>query len=240
MPIELQMGINCDLGEGLGVDHLYMPYIQSCNIACGGHFGDQESIVKTLKLAKKYGVKAGAHPSYPDKYHFGRKVILISAEALEQSLFEQIFLFKECCLQLSIPMHHVKLHGALYNQAATDPQTATIICSLMSKKFPDIPLLGLPDSAIEEKARKFGVPFFREAFADRAYDIDGKLLSRLQPDALITDPELAFNQVYNIIYREKVAVSGGTWLKLKADTICVHGDNPNALEILKKIHSHAK
>ena len=238
MIASITMDINCDLGEGLPNDAALMPYLGSCNIACGGHAGDRESILKTLELAKKHQVNAGAHPSYPDTLNFGRKVIPMEKNKLFKSLLEQIQLFSDCCKSLAYPLHHVKAHGALYNQASKDPETADVLVAVMTNHFPKIPLYCPPGSVLMERAKNCGLTTIQEAFADRAYREDLSLVPRDLPGAVLHDPQAALKQVLDIS-AGFVETDTGKRFPIKAQTICIHGDNPSALKILQAISDYS-
>lgn len=238
MNASITLDINCDLGEGLSNDAALMPYLGSCNIACGGHAGDRESILQTLAIAKKHKVMAGAHPSYPDILNFGRKVVPMAKDKLYQSILKQIQLFSDCCKEASYPMHHVKAHGALYNQAAKDTDTAEVLTAVMTNHFPNTPLYCPPGSVLLERAKTVGLTVVQEAFADRAYREDLSLVSRDLPGAVLHDPRSALEQVLNIS-AGFVKTDTGKRVPIEAQTICIHGDNPNALDILKVIFDYS-
>jgi 5-oxoprolinase (ATP-hydrolysing) subunit A len=236
---DITLDINCDLGEGLENDHLLMPYLNSCNIACGGHFGDEQTILAALNLAQIHQVKVGAHPSYPDQKNFGRNQMEIAEGELYISLLGQIQLFRDCCDELGLPLNHIKLHGALYNHASKDLATAELVCLLLNRHFPDTAIYGQSGSALCTQALAYQIPFLNEVFADRAYEADGSLVSRQKPDAVWTDPDRILKHVLEIVKFQRITAIDGTAFSVKADTICVHGDNPRAVEILKALRSHA-
>ncbi len=230
----IKIDINCDLGEGMGNDAQLMPFLGSCNIACGGHFGDSKTMETAIQLAKKYHVNVGAHPSYPDKENFGRKIIDISRDELHQSLVQQISDFQTICTQNNVVMHHIKLHGALYNLAANDAEIAAVVLNAFAKVQAEIKIYVPYFSAIAILAEDY-FPIVYEAFADRSYNADLSLVSRNESNAVITDKQQAWQQVKNIIETGKVSTINGGIANIKADTFCVHGDNDNALEILQHI-----
>jgi 5-oxoprolinase (ATP-hydrolysing) subunit A len=234
----LSLDINCDLGEGLENDHLLMPYLDSCNIACGGHFGDQQTILAALSLAQKYQVKAGAHPSFPDQLSFGRKLMEIPEADLYISLLGQLRLFTDCCEEMDMAVNHIKLHGALYNHASKDEATADLVCHLLNRHFPDIAIYGQSGSVLNKQAILYDIPFLNEVFADRAYEADGSLVPRSNPNAVLTDPVAVVKHVKEIVHFQRITAIDGTLLQVKADTLCVHGDNHQAVEILKAIRDH--
>jgi 5-oxoprolinase (ATP-hydrolysing) subunit A len=230
--------INCDLGEGLPNDGLLMPYLGSCNIACGGHTGNENTIRDTIRLAKMYQVKIGAHPSYPDAKNFGRIKMDISPESLKKSLMTQLSLFKNISEEENITIHHIKPHGALYNFSATDHETASVILDILELQFPGCYLYCPPNSHMEQLANKRGILIKREVFADRNYNEDGSLVNRTLPNAVITDAGRVLEHIQFIVENGEIRTFNGHRIAMQAETICVHGDNPNALEILKNIHKY--
>lgn len=231
----MNIDINCDLGEGMGNDAQLMPYLGSCNIACGGHFGDVNTMTETIKLAQKHGVNVGAHPSFPDKENFGRKLMNISRQELQKTLHQQAADFQNLCNELGVDMHHIKLHGALYNLAASDAEIAAVVLNVFAAVHADIKIYVPYNSAIAILADDY-FPIVYEAFADRSYNNDLSLVSRGEVNAVITDKELAWQQVSCIINQGKVKTIKGQMVAIKADTFCVHGDQENALDIVKYIH----
>jgi 5-oxoprolinase (ATP-hydrolysing) subunit A len=230
--------INCDLGEGLDNDALLMPYLNSCNIACGAHAGDENTIRESIVLAKKYGVKIGAHPSFPDRLNFGRKVMNIDDEELKFSLLQQLRLFDRICREEDALLHHIKPHGALYNIAAKDFNKAALIVDIIKTYFPAVILYCPPLSLMEELANKAAVSIMREVFADRSYLPDLSLVDRSHPKALLTNPEEVLVHVKYMVERKQIRTVDGVIKSVEADTLCIHGDNPFALEILKTIKKY--
>ncbi|WP_194975626.1 5-oxoprolinase subunit PxpA [Aquiflexum lacus] len=230
--------INCDLGEGLSNDELLMPYLESCNIACGGHAGNDQTIKETIRLAKKHQVKIGAHPSYPDLPNFGRLKMDITLELLKRSLSSQLTLFQNLVKAQNTKIHHIKLHGALYNFSAADLLTASMILDVVEDQFTGSNLYCPPKSLILQLAEERGIPIKREVFADRNYNDDGSLVSRTESNAVITDPDKVLEHVKSMVEQAKIRTVTGNTISVQADTICIHGDNPNALEILKNIYKY--
>lgn len=235
---KINLDINCDLGEGLENDALLMPLIQSCNIACGGHAGDERSMQYTIILAKKFKVKAGAHPSFPDREYFGRKVMEISIQALKDSLKQQISSYLQISKAEEYPMHHIKPHGALYNELAKNPELAKMLVDLILTDFPNTILYCPPRSVIEKIAKKNGLSIMLEVFADRNYHPDYSLVQRSHPQAVITNPSIVLAHVENMLKNKKIKTLEGIQIPIQADTLCIHGDNPNALEILKSLRKN--
>jgi len=230
-----QLDINCDLGEGLDNDGLIMPYLDSCNIACGAHAGDEHTIRECVRLAKKQGVNIGAHPSYPDRSNFGRKVMKIGIQELKTSLIQQIGLIDRICQEEGTFLHHIKPHGALYNLAAKDPNMADLIVAIIKEHYPKAVLYCPPFSMMEELAKKSNISVMREVFADRSYQPDLSLVDRIHPKALLTDPEEVLAHVKYMLEQNQIKTIDGGLKSVEADTLCIHGDNPSALEILKTI-----
>lgn len=231
----IRIDINADVGEGINNESQLMPYISSCNIACGGHAGDVDTMRTVVKLAKTHRVKIGAHPSFPDKDNFGRQPMDISYAALYTSLKHQIDRLMNVLMEEQVGLHHVKPHGALYNMAAIDSNIATVIVEVMKSYARSISLYVPYGSVIEKIAAENNIPVFYEAFADRNYNDDGTLVSRQNSHALITDSEVMFERVYRVITSQKVKTVNGLEIDLKADTFCVHGDNPKAVDLIKKL-----
>ncbi len=235
MSSSISIDINCDVGEGVGNEALLMPYISSCNIACGAHAGSKEIIDEVISLAKKHNVKIGAHPSFPDRENFGRKIIEISSEVLQKSIEQQILLLiKRADLQQA-KLHHIKPHGALYNLIAKDTNTALIVVKAMQNTFPNAYLYVPFSSEIEKLALQNGLKIKYEAFADRNYNPDLSLVSRAEKNALITKKEEVLKHIEQIILKGKVDTSEG-FKTIKANTICVHVDTKNATELVAHIH----
>lgn len=230
-----KLDINCDLGEGLANDDLLMPYLDSCNIACGGHSGDEKSILKAIQSAKHHQVKIGAHPSFPDRTNFGRKIMDISEVELKNSLKAQLDLFFDIASKEGQQVNHIKPHGALYNHAAKDTATASLILELIQKYFGGTKIYCSPQSKVEILAMEYGLPVFREVFADRSYQDDGSLTPRHLPDAVFTSADVVIAHLKWIIEKGCIKTLSGNTIQVQADTLCVHGDNPAALPILKAI-----
>ena len=232
--------INCDVGEGISNEHLLMQYISSCNIACGGHFGNAETIDKTIELAIKNKVLIGAHPSFPDKENFGRKVLNISHAELQESIESQLELFISRLAIFDERLHHIKPHGALYNLIAVDEKFARTFVKSIEKYAKSIFLYAPYNSVIEKVAIKNNIKIKYEAFADRNYNDDLTLVSRSSENAILQNPEEVFNHVSLMIKNKKVTTISGLEKNIKADTFCIHGDTENALEIAKYVHKNLK
>ncbi len=228
--------INCDVGEDLDNERDLMPYISSCSIACGGHAGTKKTIIKTIKLALQHTIKIGAHPSFPDKENFGRKVMEISLADLQLSIENQLKLININVKQLGGELHHVKAHGALYNLSATNKETAQVIINAIKNTLDDVFLYVPYNSVIQKLAVRNNLKIKVEAFADRNYNTDLTLVSRKNKDAIITDTKILMQHLLKMITENKVISIDGVEVEIIADTFCIHGDNPNVKNLLKFMH----
>ena len=224
--------INCDVGEGIGNESELLPLISSCNIACGGHAGDSATMTEVALLAKQYHVKVGAHPSYPDTKNFGRVSMNITSDDLMKSIREQIKNFTFLLKKENISLHHIKAHGALYNDIAKDVLLAKIFLSAI-KEYKEAVFLYVPyASVIATEAIKQNFKIKNEAFADRNYNTDLTLVSRKLPNAILEDPKNVLSHLLSIVKNNQVKTLNGSKVSLLADTFCIHGDTPSALQIL--------
>ncbi len=232
-----QLCINADVGEGYPWDEQIMPWIHTCNVACGGHAGNRESISKTMLIAKKYNVTTGAHPSFPDKNNFGRTPVNISGQELKNSIISQLRLFLEESDKNETKIHHIKLHGALYHEAAYSMTCGKIILDAIFEAIQENIIIFAPcQSPFVELCQKNDWPVWQEAFIDRNYEKDYRLTQRKKENALIDDPELCFKRMYNMVFKNQIICATGLSLPIFPDTYCIHGDEPNTVEILKYIH----
>lgn len=236
MKADKHMDINADVGEGIDNEVDLIPYLSSCNMACGGHAGDVATMTKVVKLAKKHNVKIGAHPSFPDKENFGRVDMKISAADLYSSLKQQIRALQNVLHSENAQLHHIKPHGALYNLAAKDEKTALVIIEVVKSIAMPVKLYAPYKSKIAELASNENIQVTFEAFADRNYNEDLSLVSRKKDNALLIDKDEVLHHVLNIIKHEKVKTISGVEVPIKALTYCVHGDTKNAIEILKYLN----
>jgi UPF0271 protein len=228
--------LNADLGESYGTwtmgdDAALMPFISSCNIACGFHAGDPLIMDRTVRLALATGVHIGAHPGLPDLQGFGRREMVVSPAEVHALVLYQIGALAAFCRARGARLHHVKPHGALYNMAARDMALADAIAQAVADFDRELILVGLAGSASIEAGRKMGLTVWREAFIDRRYGADGHLLPRSQPGAVINDVQQAVAQAVGIAQQGEVIGAGGQRLPMVADTLCLHGDSPHALEL---------
>lgn len=227
--------LNCDVGEGCGSDERILPLVSSASVACGFHAGDPRTIRETLRLAKRSGVAIGAHPSFPDRAGFGRRLMACSPSEVEDDVTYQVGALLGFCRAEGIPLAHVKPHGALYNAAAQDRELAAAVCRAVKAVDPALLVVCLAGSPMAEVARGMGLACAEEAFADRAYTGRGTLLPRSQPGAVIADPQLVAERVSRMARERRVVAADGSLVAVAADTVCVHGDTPGAPELLAAI-----
>lgn len=222
--------LNSDLGEGAGHDAEIMRLVTSANVACGGHAGDERTMRETVELAVRAGVSIGAHPGYPDRANFGRIPMNMDPLALIESVAAQVRALADVASAAGASIHHVKAHGAMYNQAERDPAVASAIATGIYDDARGAALLVFapPGSAMLERALAMDLRVAREGFVDRAYERDGTLRSRRLPGALHTDPKVAAAQAVSIVRDGGVRAFDGTFLPLAVDTLCLHGDTPGA------------
>ena len=230
------ININCDLGEGLNNEHIIMPLINSCNIACGGHAGNNQSMIECVEIATRNNLQIGAHPSYPDRLNFGRKKIDISTSEFSFSIINQIKSLEQIVSSYGKQINHIKAHGALYNEMIHDLDTADFYLDTI-KDYKEKYSLYVPyQSEIEILALKRGFKIIYEVFADRNYNDDLSLVSRDKEFALINKPKEVIKHITSIIESNIVKTVTGNIYKIKFDTLCVHSDTNNSIEILKEIN----
>ena len=241
--MKLQIDMNCDLGESYGAfkignDEKIMPHITSANIACGFHAGDPMIMAQTVNLAKKHGVALGAHPGYPDLLGFGRREMRLTLEEIKNYTIYQVSTLQGFAKIAGLNLQHVKPHGALYNTAAKDEETSRGIVDAVKALDSSLIIFAPPKSVLAKTATNAGLRVAYEFFADRAYDADGTLVSRKQPNSIITNPSTVLERTLKVIREGKVLAANGETVTLgKVHTICVHGDTPTAIkltEVLKK------
>ncbi|KJD36292.1 LamB/YcsF family protein [Tamlana sedimentorum] len=232
--------INADVGEGINNEAQLIPLVSSCNIACGGHAGDKETMQTVVKLAKQHHVKIGAHPSYPDKENFGRVIVDMPFNDLVASLKNQIEILLKVVKAEDAALHHIKPHGALYNYAAINTEAATAVVEAMKQLSIAVKLYAPYKSVLADLAIKNNIEVVLEAFADRNYNPDLTLVSRNQENAVIKDEKLVFNHVYKMFTQQKVLTIKNTETLIKAQTFCVHGDNPKAIQLIKYLTTQLK
>jgi UPF0271 protein len=247
MKQQWEIDINCDVGEGVNNEAQLFPFISSCNLACGGHAGDTATMTMVTELAKKYGIKIGAHPSYPDRVNFGRKSMSIPSEELITTIRTQVEGLRTILKASGLPLHHIKAHGALYNDLSGNKELTQVYLESVTP-YRSIARLYAPFGsvfAVEAARRGFQVVF--EAFGDRNYNKDLSLVARSLPNALIEEPKAVLTHMLLMIQQEKVKAQDATLVPIKANTFCIHGDTPSAFEILTylsqelpKHHVHLK
>jgi UPF0271 protein len=208
-----------------------MRWITSVNVACGGHAGDEHTMTSTVEQALRWKRALGAHPGYPDRVHFGRKEMDLSSKRVRDFVFEQVRALADIAHLSGATLTHVKPHGALYNQAVHRAPLAEAIAAGVARWNRDVVLVGLAGSPMLEVFRAAGFAVAAEAFADRRYEANGTLRSREFDDALIGDAAHAAEQALSIVQRGTVIARGGFEVAVHADTICIHGDTPGAVEI---------
>jgi len=234
------LDLNCDMGEAFGAWHMgedaaLLDHVTSANIACGFHAGDPGTIHRTVKMAIEKGVAVGAHPSLPDLQGFGRRAIAIApAEAYDMVLY-QIGAVAAFARSLGGRLSHVKAHGALYNMAARDGSLARAIAKAVKDFDPRLVLFGLAGSELVRAGHEAGLRVANEVFADRTYQPDGSLTPRSQQNSVIHDVESAIAQVKRMVGEGKVRSVQGTDVEVVADTLCIHGDEPTAVEFARRI-----
>jgi UPF0271 protein len=236
MPFDL----NCDMGESFGAyrigqDAQVMPYITSANVACGFHAGDPSVMRETVRLAKAHGVAVGAHPGLPDLVGFGRREMTIAPRELEDGVAYQVGALAALAAAEGVRLQHVKAHGALYNMAAKTPALADAIARAVAAVDRSLILLGLPDSELLRSGVRAGLRVAGEAFADRAYEPDGSLVSRSKAGAVIHDPEAVVARVLRLARDGVVQAVDGSLVRLDARTVCTHGDTPGAHELVRRL-----
>jgi UPF0271 protein len=227
----MNIDINCDMGENRGDDEAILPYITSANIACGFHAGDEITMRKTLRLAKRHGVAVGAHPGWKDPEGFGRREMVLADDDVEALILYQIGALYGIAKAEGVVLHHVKPHGALYNQAAQDRDLARAIARALKRFGKDLILLGLAGSRLIEAGLEAGLRIANEGFPDRNYNADGTLVSRKQGNAIIRSPrEVSAHAVE--LAQQGVEIGGR---RVTVETLCIHGDHPDAVQNAKQV-----
>lgn len=232
--------LNCDMGESfgayqLGQDEALLPFVTSVNIACGFHAGDPAVMKRTVRLALQHQAAIGAHPGLPDLAGFGRREMAVSPEEAYDLVVYQLGALAAFVRAEGGQLHHLKPHGALYNMAAVNGGLAQAIAEAIYRVDPSLTLYGLAGSELIRAGRERGLKTAQEVFADRTYQPDGTLTSRRQPQALIADPHAAARQVVKLVKTGKVRSLPGAEVALQADTVCIHGDGPRALDFARHI-----
>lgn len=232
--------LNADLGEGCNNDQAILPFIDAANIACGGHAGDAESIKSIIIAAKSFGVKIGAHPSFPDKAGFGRAAMQLNAQQLKDTIHQQLHLINDIANAQDYPLNHIKPHGALYNQAASDRALANQLAEIFADFNSELTIIGLAGGELIRSARASGLNVMAEGFIDRRYLANGQLAPRDREGAVINTIDQACQQAINIIKSKPITTLDGGEVHLQLDTLCLHGDGDQAAELASSIASLLK
>ena len=236
----MEININCDLGEtskfcSTENDPLLLSIVNSANVACGYHAGDEPTMKKTVEISKKNGVSIGAHPSFNDPENFGRKRLNLTAKEINKLIVDQIYILSEIAEKNSMKVTHVKPHGALNNMACEDFELASVISKSIIEVNKDLIFLVPTGSQMEKAGKKLNMKVAAEIFADRNYEDDGNLVSRSKKNALITDPEIAKKHVVKMVQNQALNCFSGKQIPCEIDSICVHGDGKSAVQTAQEI-----
>lgn len=232
----MRIDLNADLGEDCGADDAAMlDLVTSASIACGFHAGGGEVMAATVAAAATRGVTIGAHVGYRDPEHFGRRRIDVPADVLRSDVTEQLAALASCCAAAGTRVRYVKPHGALYHAITTDRGQAEAVAGAIAAFDRSLPLLGLPGTLAVEVASTAGLATLVEAFADRAYTPEGGLVPRDLPDAVLDDPELVAARMLGLVRTGTILARDGVPVAVPADSICVHGDSPNAVAMARAV-----
>jgi UPF0271 protein len=229
----MKIDLNSDLGEGAGHDDEILGLVSSANIACGFHAGNPASVLNSIRAAKEKGVAVGAHPSLDDRQNFGRTEMQVSAAEVYALIAYQVGAFQALCAAAGVEMNHVKPHGALYNMAVRDRELSDAIAHGVLAVDTGALFFAPTRTELFNAAQELGLQTASEVFADRNYNGDGSLVSRTRPDALLHDPAEAGERVLRMLREGKVRAIDGTDVAISAQTICVHGDTPGAVEFAR-------
>ncbi len=248
MSSKIQIDLNSDVGESfgaykLGLDEEVIPHLTSANIACGFHGGDPAVMRKTVSLAKQYGVEVGAHPGFPDLIGFGRRNMDATLEEIQDYVIYQTGALQAFAISQGLKLQHMKAHGALYNMAVANPKIWEAMAEAICRVDKEMILVALASSNNEpllDMGKRYGIRIAFEAFPDRAYREDGSLVPRREKGAVIEDHEVVAQRALKMALEGKVIAIDGTEIDLWADTLCVHGDNPDAVQMVKKIREELK
>ena len=241
--MSMEININCDLGEkskhhSNKYDPDLLEIVNSANVACGYHAGDEETMRQVVKISKNNGVSIGAHPSFKDPENFGRERMNLSESEIKKLIIDQYEILQKIALTYDEKVSHVKPHGALNNMACEDIELATILAKTIKDINKDIIYLVPTGSKMQEAAKKFDMKFACEIFADRNYEDDGNLVSRKKSHALITDPEQAKKHVLKMVQTQSLNCHSGKQIPCEIDSVCIHGDNLSSLSTAKSIRDN--
>jgi UPF0271 protein len=239
----MEININCDLGEkskhhSNKYDPDLLEIVNSANIACGFHAGDEETMHQTIQISKKNGVSIGAHPSFNDPENFGREKMNLSTTEIRKLIIDQYEILQKIAVKYDESVSHIKPHGALNNMACEDSELATVIAKTINEINKDLIYLVPTGSKMELAAKKLNMKIACEIFADRNYEDDGNLVSRKKQNALITDPEIAKNHVLTMVKNQALNCHSGKQISCEIDSVCIHGDNISSLNTAKIIKSN--
>lgn len=239
---QFTVDLNSDLGEGfgpfqVGADEALFPLISSANVACGFHGGDPVMMELTVDRAHEHGVAVGAHPGFPDRGGFGRRAMAATGDEIRTDVIYQLGALAAFCRAGGVELRHVKAHGALYNLAVNDIRVATAIAQAVAMFDPSLLFFAIPGSRLHEAGAEAGLIVIREAFADRAYLADGSLVPRARPGAVIHDVDFVADRMVRLVTEGTIETIDGELLALDADTICVHSDTSNAVDIATAVAS---
>ena len=239
----MEININCDLGEkskhhSNKYDPDLLKIVNSANVACGYHAGDEETMNQVIKISKKNGVSIGAHPSFNDPENFGRERMNLSSSEITKLIIDQYEVLQKIAEKNQENVSHIKPHGALNNMACEDIELATILAKTIKDISKDLIYLVPTGSKMQEAAKKLNMKFACEIFADRNYEDDGNLVSRKKPHALITDPEEAKKHVLKMVKTQSLNCHSGKQIPCEIDSVCIHGDNLSSLATAKSIKNN--
>ena len=239
----MEININCDLGEKSKLhsnkyDPDLLEIINSANVACGYHAGDEETMSQVVKISKRNGVSIGAHPSFNDPENFGRERMNLSENEIKKLIIDQYEILQKIALKHGENVSHVKPHGALNNMACEDIELATILAKTIKEINKDLIYLVPTGSKMQEAAKKLNMKFACEIFADRNYEDDGNLVSRKKSHALITDPVQAKKHVLKMVQNQSLNCHSGKQIPCEIDSVCIHGDNLSSLATAKSIKNN--
>ena len=239
----IEININCDLGEKSKLhsnkyDPDLLEIVNSANIACGYHAGDEKTMNDVIQISKKNGVSIGAHPSFNDPENFGRERMNLSSSEIEKLIIDQYEILQSIAMKHDEKVSHIKPHGALNNMACEDIELATILANTIKRIDKDLIYLVPTGSKMQEAAKKLDMKIACEIFADRNYEDDGNLVSRKKPNALITDPEIAKKHVLSMVKNQALNCHSGKLIPCEIDSVCIHGDNISSLNTAKTIKNN--
>ena len=236
----MEININCDLGEKSKLhsnkhDPDLLKIVNSANVACGYHAGDEETMNQVVTISKENGVSIGAHPSFNDPENFGRNRINLTANEIRKLIIDQYEILQNIAIKHNEKVSHIKPHGALNNMACEDLELATILAKAINEISKDLIYLVPTGSKMQEAAKKLNMKIACEIFADRNYEDDGNLVSRKKPNALITDPDVAKKHVLSMVKNQSLNCHSGKQIPCEIDSVCIHGDNESSLATAKSI-----